>query len=251
MFFSRLFRKDTRPLLVSFPKSGRTWLRVMFDDLGVTVQYSHDGTDHGRQKSLNRLNADKSPYRGRRTVLLIRDPRDTVVSGYFQVKKRHNIPVGSISDLIRSDNHGIEKILRFNLNWFSAMPRLETARCIQYEDIHRDTAGSLRSILEFWNLEFDSSAIADVVEARTFQKMRTSEEQGVLGERYGTILRPSDVTDPESFKVRRGKIGGYADYLSNDDILYCNNILNKFSYWEKLDETLQKKGINDRRFENA
>ena len=27
------------------------------------------------------------------------------------------------------------------------------------------------------------------------------------------ILKPGNVTDPESFKVRRGKVGGYREYL--------------------------------------
>jgi hypothetical protein len=31
------------------------------------------------------------------------------------------------------------------------------------------------------------------------------------------ILRAGDTQDPESFKVRRGKIGGFADYLSPND----------------------------------
>ena len=31
------------------------------------------------------------------------------------------------------------------------------------------------------------------------------------------ILHPGDVRDPESFKVRRGKVGGYCEYLSAED----------------------------------
>jgi hypothetical protein len=42
--------------------------------------------------------------------------------------------------------------------------------------------------------------------------------------------RPADATpfsagrpgDPESFKTRRGKIGGYVDYLSAEDIAWLN-----------------------------
>ncbi|RWL48140.1 MAG: hypothetical protein EOR60_07625 [Mesorhizobium sp.] len=244
MWFTKLFQTDERPLIVSFPKSGRTWLRVMLDDLGVTVQYSHDGTDHGRRKSLHSLNENKSRYKGRRTVLLVRDPRDTVVSGYFQVQKRHNIPVGSFSDFIRSDEHGIEKIIRFNTNWFLAVPRLPTVRCVQYEDIHRDTVGVLHSILEFLSVQVDDRALAKVADARTFQKMRSSEAKGDLGERYGAILLPSDVNDPESYKVRKGKIGGYRDYLSDDDVGYCDDLLLKSGYWAKLDKVFRQNGLN-------
>ena len=38
---------------------------------------------------------------------------------------------------------------------------------------------------------------------------------------YSTLsLTPADASDPESFKVRRGKIGGYADYLSEEDVAF-------------------------------
>jgi hypothetical protein len=35
-------------------------------------------------------------------------------------------------------------------------------------------------------------------------------------------LRPADRTDRESFKVRRGKVGGYADYLGDAEIELLN-----------------------------
>jgi hypothetical protein len=44
-----------------------------------------------------------------------------------------------------------------------------------------------------------------------------------------------DPRDPESFKVRRGKIGGFADYLSQDDQEYAAAALARldprFGYW--------------------
>jgi hypothetical protein len=39
------------------------------------------------------------------------------------------------------------------------------------------------------------------------------------------ILHPGDVLDPESFKVRRGKVGGYREYLSAADQEYAANAL--------------------------
>lgn len=244
MFFSNLFKADKRPLVVSFPKSGRTWLRVMLDDLGVDVQYSHDGSDHGRRKPLSSLRENKSRYKSRRTVLLVRDPRDTVVSGYFQVQKRHKLPVGPFNEFIRSDTHGIEKVIKFNLNWFSAAPRMRAIRCVQYEDIHRDTVGVLRSILEFLDVDADDQTLAKVCRDRAFDKMRTSEAKGDLAERYGEILLPSDVNDPESFKVRKGKIGGYREYLSDHDVAYCDDLLLRSDYWAKLDKVFKENGLN-------
>jgi hypothetical protein len=121
---------------------------------------------------------------------------------------------------------------------------MRTIRCVQYEDIHRDTVGVLRSILEFLDVEAEDRALVEVSRDRSFDKMRTSEAKGDLAERYGKILRPSDVNDPESFKVRKGKIGGYRDYLSDDDVAYCDDLLQKCEYWSKLDKVFNENGLN-------
>jgi hypothetical protein len=39
------------------------------------------------------------------------------------------------------------------------------------------------------------------------------------------ILQPRDMNDPESFNVRRGKVGGYREYLSADDQEYAADAL--------------------------
>ena len=39
------------------------------------------------------------------------------------------------------------------------------------------------------------------------------------------ILRSADVRNPESFKVRRGKVGGYRDYLSPEDQAFAADAL--------------------------
>ena len=41
------------------------------------------------------------------------------------------------------------------------------------------------------------------------------------------FLHPGDVRDPESFKVRRGKVGGYREYLSLEDQKYAADALMK------------------------
>lgn len=40
-------------------------------------------------------------------------------------------------------------------------------------------------------------------------------------------LRPADPHNPESFKVRRGKVGGYVDYLSSEDIAYVDAYIDR------------------------
>jgi hypothetical protein len=240
---SRLFRAKQSLLIVSFPKSGRTWLRVMLDDLDVNARYTHDGADHKELLPISRLQADKSRYRKESVLLVVRDPRDTVVSGYFQVRKRHHLEAGTIGECIRSEEHGIEKVAVFNLHWFSAAESQRKMGIVSYEDLHRDAIGVLREIGKFMGKNFPEKQLAEIVEARSFGRMREAEATGELATRYGNILRPRDASDPESFKVRKGKIGGYVDYLSEADIRYCDEVLARLDYWPALEAAMRKNGL--------
>ena len=43
---------------------------------------------------------------------------------------------------------------------------------------------------------------------------------------FGTSrLKPADPRDPESYKVRKGKVGGFVDYLDPKEIKYCDEAI--------------------------
>jgi hypothetical protein len=60
----------------------------------------------------------------------------------------------------------------------------------------------------------DGTIFQDALEFSRFENMQKLEAAGAFDSK---ILHPGDVRDPESFKVRRGKIGGYREYLSAED----------------------------------
>jgi hypothetical protein len=70
--------------------------------------------------------------------------------------------------------------------------------------------------------------------AQTFSLMPTTKRGLVDGRanRYRHKLIPSDSDNPDSYKVRRGKVGGYSDYLSAEDIAYCDEVLKHYTYFE-------------------
>ena len=41
-------------------------------------------------------------------------------------------------------------------------------------------------------------------------------------------MRPGTDSDEDSFKVRRGIVGGYTRYMSPDDIQYVNAVIQEF-----------------------
>jgi hypothetical protein len=60
----------------------------------------------------------------------------------------------------------------------------------------------------------DANIFQEALEFSRFENMQKLEAAGAFD---SNILHPGDVRDPESFKVRRGKVGGYREYLSAED----------------------------------
>ena len=157
---------------------------------------------------------------------MVRDPRDTVVSGYFQAVKRIKVFKGSISDFIRDEKHGIEKILKFHAIWLDNKDAPKDFLLVRYEDMHKSALVVLKKTLEFLQVKnIDENKLKKVVEFAKFDNMHRLEKEGFFEKKYGSILTPSDKSDKESFKVRRGQVGGYLDYLSEKDTEYCNECM--------------------------
>ena len=92
---------------------------------------------------------------------------------------------------------------------------------VRYEDLHEDAGRELRGLLDFLGIgDVPDPVIHDAVAMASFDNMRQMELNDSLG---SGRLRPTDVNDPQSYKTRRGKVGGYVDYLDPEDIASLNN----------------------------
>ncbi len=218
-------------ILVSFPKAGRTWVRLMLKELEIIIPVTHDGAGHVPRVPFDKLIKDKSAYKNIKVIFLIRDPRDTVVSGFFHSTKRKNIFSGTISDFIRNNRHGIRKIVEFHKNWHKATEYLHNFLLIRYEDLQKNTFTEMKKILNFLEKSnISDEKIKETIEFAKFDNMQKLEKQGYFKNNFGEGLVPGNKNDTNSFKTRRGKVGGYKDTLSASDIEYCNKILTDFEY---------------------
>lgn len=220
---NRHTRKDV--VVVSFPKSGRTWLRVMLDRLGVHLTYTHDHSGYLEKIPASDLSSDKSEFSNKKIILLVRDPRDTAVSGYFQCTKRHFLFDGSMSAFLRDPIFGIEKILRFQSLWEHESNKLPSFMVVRYEDLHTSPLVQLQRILQFVGEKKRESTIQSVIEFAQFQNMQKLEKKGYFRALYSNKLVPKNTQDVESYKVRKGKTGGFYEYFSKEDIAYCHELL--------------------------
>ena len=156
--------------------------------------------------------------RSKKIVLLYRDPRDVLVSLFFHMRKRsEHATEKHISEFIFNKGHGIYQIVRVMNQWRERLKRHPQIFWISYEELKSDTVGRLRSLLEFLNFSiFDEALVREAVTFAEFEKMKKMEATGAFGTK---ILKPGNPLDPDSFKVRKGKVGDYVNHFSDEDLI--------------------------------
>src|ERR1051326_1166650 len=242
-------------IILSVPKSGRTWLRAFlcayfcrrfgleftlrtgrYDLPGFPrVVFSHDLFEH-RTKG-DRWDRIRGKYlvprrelNRAKIILLARDPRDCFVSLYLQLTKRDpNAPIKlrqkTVSEMLRDRRFGMHAIINAMNDWINEFSGADNFSLIRYEAMRASPAEHFRDLLAVLG---ESSADANIFrEALEFSRFENMQKLEAAGAFDSNILHPGDVRDPESFKVRRGKIGGYREYLSAEDQQFASNELAK------------------------
>jgi hypothetical protein len=205
----------------------------MLASLGTPLDYTHDGVSSRQPRQLDQTKiCARSIYRDKSVVFLMRDPRDTVVSAYFQKSLRLGGYEGNLSAYLADPVFGVENVIRFNLTWLDRGRALPAFHVVTYEALVADTAKVLRSVGDFLGVELRDTDIARVVGEHAFAKMRERQAQGEVSSSHRQKLLPTDRDNPESYKSRRGKPGGYVDYFSPADLSYCDELLARYRYFE-------------------
>jgi hypothetical protein len=210
---------------VSFPKSGRSWIRYALASLSVADQvvFHHDGFEYndGTRPPLDfhYNNRSENHDLSKRIIYLRRDPRDIMVSLFHQITGRFDEFYGfrgTISEFIRDPYFGAGNLQRFRRHWDSHCEDGH-ALAISYEDCHADFAGTLAAVLSYYRFEVSGERLAAVTELAHFENMKAIEEGGNFAEAWLQLRNGSP-------KVRRGRVGGYVDELSPADIDYLDPI---------------------------
>jgi hypothetical protein len=166
-------------------------------------------------------------YAGRKVLLLVRHPADTAVSQYFQWKHRmkprkkviNEYPVNDVplQDFVFGESVGIPKVIRFMNRWAAAFDERGKLLVVRYESLHADTQGTLGRILSFLGEEATETELDECARFASVESMRKLEGQTFFRD-VGDRIEPRDRANKESYKVRRGKVGGYRDYLDDDAV---------------------------------
>jgi hypothetical protein len=238
----KLSRADA--YLVSVPKSGRTWLRFFlrhylcaWADVPFTIDpsddephviprvvASHDLWEHLttpsiRDRARGRYLIPPSARRSRKIILAVRDLPDVMVSLHLQLTRRGfrsgAAYEGNLSEMIRDRRFGAKRTVAILNHWLDEWRGSGRLHVFRYEDCRKDPGAAFTDLLRFLNFDkVDEALLAASIEFASFDSMKQMERENRFDRK---ILKPGDADDPESFKVRRGVVGGFVDYLSDED----------------------------------
>lgn len=225
-------------VLISYPKSGRTWMRFMLDAAGVKIRYDHAGSENRLGLPFEEIAGRTEDWRDWRVLFLHRDPRDTVVSCYFQATRRVKEKYafhGTISEFMRDPRYGIEKVGLFNLLWLESGRQFSDFAALSYEDLHLKTESELSRVLRFiTGREPRQQVVERVVAQGRFDNMRQAEVRQGSRIDESTRLGGGRGNDTDSLKTRRGKVGGWIDYFNEEDAAHMDSVLERLDYWQRV-----------------
>ena len=242
LFVNPRLIRNSDYILVSFPKSGRTWVRAMltrlyhvrfgtpdnilirFDNLHKldervpVILFTHDGD---KLASVENLIPDKSGYNGKNVVVLARHPGDVITSLYYHQKhrrahRRDNITRDlDLFSFATRPGYGIHTAIAFLNHWVAFAKNDPHVFIVRYEDLLKEPATWLKRITDHFGGNFTTEELQDAVDFGKFENLKKLEKEQYFTD---THLQASDNADPQSFKVRSGKSGGYKQQFTDAQV---------------------------------
>ncbi len=265
---NKKFLRHADALLCSYPKCGRTWFRFMLgcyfhqlnhleDSMSLSLMAQLVPAVATRDKVLKKdqlvakqiqrqddriktplIVATHSAYSSHKKklifsskdiIFLVRNIYDVLVSQYFErVHRKGDEDTDDIWGYICK--RGLLEAYVSYLNGWAKNLALErhSKRCIvlTYESLKKNTEHELVRVLQLFNLEVIPDYVSRAVEMSSFENMQKLQLQA--REQRG-------INDAQmhyaGLRTRRGKIGGYRDYLNESSVRsihdYCQNHLNR------------------------
>jgi hypothetical protein len=240
-------------IVISIPNSGRTWVRTFLcayvcaryehpfslhpetyhDSRIPRIIYTHDLYEHYTktrwwERVRGKFLVPPREVKRARIILLARDPRDAFVSHYIEMIRRTSetadeLKSRAVGDVLRDPIFGIALMIQTMNEWLKEFARRPNCILVRYEDLHLSPNEQFRRVLAaVGETDPQKRHFENALEFSRFGNMRKMEASLEYDRQ---LLQPSDVNDPESYKVRRGKIGGYVDYLEPSDIEYADQAM--------------------------
>jgi hypothetical protein len=243
-------------VFISPPKCGRTWLRALlsrffqkkhglpedrllgFDNYHrlcsaiPKIRFSHDKyvSVYTRDRRTKRIYYDK------KAIILVREPRDVVVSNYFQwtatinpfKKQARRVPDDPkdvrLFDFAMDLDLGLPRTIRCLNECAPELPKMQAYLLVRYEELRAHPTDTFKRILSFMELSFTDEDVEDAVGYASFENMRKLETSRSF-DSDSRRRAVKDPNDPNTFKVRQGKVGGFRDHFFGEQLAKIKALL--------------------------
>ena len=245
--------------VLGYPKTGNTWFAVMLRRIlaklynlpeegmttalfsprllkwqswrrlppGVPVIHATHSMPCYNVETSDEMKLSMFHLKRKKVILLIREPKDVLVSLWFHNVHRSSPPLfqGTLLEMIHDKIYGIEKYLHFYSSLYQHRESLGDLLLIRYEDHKRNPVKVVRDTANFIGIEnLTDSMIEDIISFSSFENMKKMEKADMF---KTPSLSPPSSGMQDGFKVRKGKIGGYKEFLDGDTIRYIDNLVAK------------------------
>ena len=171
----------------------------MLDTHNNTIKnydYSHEIKDAKNRKKI---------------IYLSRNPLDVAVSRYFQDKYRHNVKAPFFEY--------VQKKLYEVIDYRLSIEKLETDHWhfVTYEEL-KGNPKTLNQIFKYININLDIEYTNKIWEDCSFENMKSFQNNEKYQHKKYNLIPQKHKNEPEAYKVRKGKIKGYTDYLTPEEI---------------------------------
>ena len=186
--------------LVSFPKSGNTWLRFLIasaiqqryalqrnvnffsihdiiPDVGLSNKMRAQGIfGCSYLPRIIKSHHSYNPYY-HRALILVRDPRDAIVSYYHYLKNYNRVvsDATTMAQFIRNKQYGPEAWVNHTESWLNVNRAEQIIKFFRYEDLLQDTEKQLYLMLDLMGIDADSSTLQAAIAACSKENMKQSE----------------------------------------------------------------------------
>lgn len=231
-------RKKNDIFLVSFPKSGNTWVKfillniliesgelkgdVSFKSLDETIpEISRDNImKKWKYKVLPRfikshIVYSKFFFNDNKALLITRDPRDVMVSYFHYALNTHGFDFDEdFPAFIRHKKFGLEACILHQISW-----QKKATAIIKYEDLKKNGEIILSGVLKQLNIEVPEDILHTAFEKSSFDKMKKLEQSP---KKYENIHK-------NDYKFMRKGLGNqWREYFTDNDVDYYNSLLRKY-----------------------